>query len=29
MSEYLFKGISESEEKFDGSDLRILIVHAR
>jgi hypothetical protein len=26
---YLFKGLSEADEKFDGSDLRILIVHAR
>jgi len=26
---YLFKGLSEAEETFDGSDLRILIVHGR
>lgn len=26
---YLFKGLTGADETFDGSDLRILIVHAR
>lgn len=28
-TEHLFKGLTASEETFDGSDLRIAIVHAR
>lgn len=28
-TEHLFKGLTASEEKFDGSDLRIAIVHGR
>lgn len=27
--EHLFKGLTDSEETFDGSDLRIAIVHGR